>query len=334
MKGRPIDQLVYEQMFPKPRAQDPQNFHALLQRHLILEVRQEVHSFYGHLDTPEAKYPGLDYNNRTHRIRLGRWQWHRRLFRALDALRLTPNEISALTKWEGTKWAKERYEREQHCNIHDTAMDHMFENESRRQARVLNPWPTSSSSRITPSAAVAAAADDCIREATDASASDTDDGELESVGISLNERLQERLAARDAGNSSLPLDDAFEQWFKNATETGQIDAARERMLVDARAGNWHEVPEVLQNVIRDALLAEHRQARARAAAGSPSSSTPNPLTPSQVGILSAPLPAVIPPPQNTRASTSRSSYTGLRIPGAFEGVDDGGTTPHVPRTNA
>lgn len=339
MKGRPIDQLVYEQMFPKPRSQDPQNFHALLQRHLILEVRQEVHSFYGHLDTPEAKYPGLDYNNRTHRIRLGRWQWHRRLFRAFDALRLTPNEISALTKWEGTKWAKERYEREQHCRIHDTAMDHMFENESRRAARTARAWPAASSSPssrvITPSssAVAAAAAEECMRDVTDGSNSDTDDGELESVGVSLNERLQERLAARDAGNSSLPLDDAWEQWFKNALETGQIDAARERMLVDARAGNWHEVPEVLQNVIRDALLAEHRQARGAAATGR-SSSTSNPLMPSQVGILSAPLPAVVPPPHNTRASTSRSSYSGLRIPGAFEAVDDGGASSHAQRSNA
>lgn len=123
MKGRPIDQLVYEHLFPKPKPTDPPNFHLLLQRHLILEVRQEVHSFYGHLDTPEAKYPGLDYCHPIHRIRLSRWPWHRRLFRAFDSLRLTPHEIATLTKWEGTKWAKERYEKEQGVVIRDTTAD-------------------------------------------------------------------------------------------------------------------------------------------------------------------------------------------------------------------
>src|SRR6187549_1751815 len=123
MKGPSIDQLVWETMFPKPRQQDPPSFQHLLQRYLVLEVRQEVHSYYGHLDTQEAKYPGLDYTNKIHRIRLSRWPWHRRLFRAFDNLRLTNAEISGLTKWEGTKWAKERYEKEQGIVIRDTTAD-------------------------------------------------------------------------------------------------------------------------------------------------------------------------------------------------------------------
>ncbi|KAI0198357.1 hypothetical protein F4808DRAFT_260569 [Astrocystis sublimbata] len=123
MRGRPVTDLVYEAMFPNPRHNDPQNFHALLHRYLILEVRQEVQSFYGHLDTQEAKYPGLDYCHSIHRIRLSRWQWHRRLFRAFDALRLTHWEIADLTKWEGTKWAKERFERDSGIAIQDTASD-------------------------------------------------------------------------------------------------------------------------------------------------------------------------------------------------------------------
>lgn len=317
MKGRPIDALVYEQMFPKPRSQDPQNFHALLQRHLILEVRQEVHSFYGHLDTPEAKYPGLDYNSHTHRTRLSRWQWHRRLFRAFDALRLTPNEISGLTKWEGTKWAKERYEREQDCVIRDTAMDGLpvwtGQPHSRRPLRITRAAESSE--------------DDTMADA-DAAEEDSE-GELESVGFALNERLRERLAARSAGDLSIPLDEAWEQWFKNAVETGEISAVRERqrMLDSARAGDWDDIPEALQSMIRNLLLTEQRGGRGRAAA----SSSPSPLTSMspQVGILSAPLPTV---PHTTRAPT-RSSYSGLRIPGAFEGLDDGGTS-RPQRTNA
>lgn len=308
MKGRPVDELVYEQMFPKPRSQDPQNFHALLSRHLILEVRQEVHSFYGHLDTPEAKYPGLDYNNHIHRTRLSRWQWHRRLFRAFDALRLTPNEVSALTKWEGTRWAKERYEKEQGCVIRDTAMDGM---------PVWNGEVDQRTARIR-SASIQDSENEVMAEVTD----EESEGELESVGIALNERLQERLAARNAGDSSLPLDEAWEQWFKNAVESGEISAVRERMLETARAGNWDEIPAVLQNVIRDALLVEQRGAAGQSSRA-PSRFASTPLTPSHVGRLSAPHPAL---PQATRAPASRSSWSGLRIPGAFQGVDGGGTS--------
>ena len=100
MKGHPIDQVVYEHMFPKPKPTDPQNFQGLLQRQLVPEVRLETQGFYGHLSSQEAKYPGLDYSYQPHRNRLSRFPWHRRLFRAFDNLGLTDSEIQGLTKWE------------------------------------------------------------------------------------------------------------------------------------------------------------------------------------------------------------------------------------------
>lgn len=267
MKGKPVDQLVYEYMFPKPRTTDPQNFHSLLHRHLILEVRQEVHSFYGHLDTQEAKYPGLDYCNRIHRIRLARWPWHRRLFRAFEGLRLTSSEISNLTKWEGTKWAKERFERDSGITIRDTAADELsdwVEPEDRpramgatlrRQARIPEDQEV--------------ADDDMEAE------EESDEGELESVGIPLNERLRERAARREAGDISEPLDEEWEQWLKNAIENGQLPFLSQhllrpsddrtltptalfppRMLSAARAGQWHEVPEFLHEMLRLTLETE------------------------------------------------------------------------------
>lgn len=339
MKGRPIDQLVYEHMFPKNRSQDPQNFHALLQRHLILEVRQEVHSFYGHLDTCEAKYPGLDYTNHIHRIRLGRWQWHRRLFRAFDALRLTPNEIAALTKWEGTRWAKERYEREQNTTIRDTAADDMppwVEPEDRVAA------PGAAARHAGEDMSMAGADDGAEGEVEEGEEEEDSEGELESVGIALNERLRERVAARNAGDLSLSVDEAWEQWFKNAVETGEISHMRERIahesprdlfpprFIDAaRAGSWHEIPEFLRDLIRDGLRAEETRMRGRSTvtdAGVPSSSSspsPSPSSASIFGLLSAPLPPVS---HGARRSATRISYSGLRIPGAFQGVDDGGTS--------
>lgn len=326
MKGRPVDQLVYEQMFPRPRPQDPQNFHALLQRNLILEVRQEVHSFYGHLDTAEAKYPGLDYTHPIHRTRLSRWQWHRRMFRAFDALHLTPSEIASLTKWEGTRWAKVRYEREQNTSIRDTAADgmsHWLDREVRAPISASADGPETEE-------------DDTMAEVDE----DDSDGELESVGVALNEQLRERVAARNAGDLSLPVDEAWEQWFKNAVETGEISHMRERIthvspqdlfpprFIDAaRAGNWHDIPEFLRDLIRDGLRAEDDRLHGRSAVHSPSSTASSSTV---FSLLSAPLPPVS---HSGRGSTTRSSYSGLRIPGAFQGIDDGGTS-HAQRGQA
>ncbi|KAI8623968.1 hypothetical protein F5Y19DRAFT_341858 [Xylariaceae sp. FL1651] len=258
MKGRPVDQLVYECMFPKPRSTDVQNFQSLLHRHLILEVRQEVHSFYGHLDTQEAKYPGLDYCHPIHRIRLSRWPWHRRLFRAFNSLRLTNAEISGLTKWEGTKWAKERFERDSGIIIRDTAADEIaawVEPEDR-------PLMTGETPRATSQGIQEQSGDE------DMEAEEESDGELESIGFALNERLRERAARHEAGELSEPYEEEWEQWLKNAIDSGEFpfltDPSQQpsdtslipqalfppRMLSAARADRWHEIPEFLHDIIR------------------------------------------------------------------------------------
>ena len=123
MKGNPIDHLVFEVIFPKPKLGEPRNFYDLLRRHLVPEVRSETTCFYGSVDGLEAQYPGLDYSYPPHRTRLSRYTWHQRLFRAFDALGLTSSEIAGLAKWEGTKWAKERYEMEHGIKIRDTTGD-------------------------------------------------------------------------------------------------------------------------------------------------------------------------------------------------------------------
>ena len=161
------------------------------------------------------------------------------------------------------------------------------------------------------------------------------EGELESVGIALNEQLRERVAARNAGDLSLPVDEAWEQWFKNAVETGEISFMRERIahvslqdlfpprFIDAaRAGNWHEIPEFLRDLIRDCLRAEESRLRGRpiATEAEPQPSSSNSAV---FGLLSLPLASQS---HGSRRPAPRSTYTGLRIPGAFQGVDDGGTS--------
>jgi len=288
MKGRPIDQLVYECMFPKPKQSDPQNFQALLQRHLIIEVRHEVNHFYGHIETLEAKYPGLDYTHPIHRIRLSRWTWHRRLFRAFDALRLTHAEITGLTKWEGTKWAKERYEREQGIIIRDTAGDGLpnwvppDERPPARSQRSQSPTPAEA------------------KEQADDLAEDDSDEELESVGEALNERLRERVALRNvSGDTSMPLDEEWETWFKNAIESGDIvgfsgsqsiltpeDISLPRMIAAARAGHWEEIPTFLHDMIRRSMETEQAPGAAQ---------RPGQLQPASINPTSVP-----PPPGNSR----------------------------------
>ncbi|KAI1202750.1 hypothetical protein F5X97DRAFT_188889 [Nemania serpens] len=300
MKGRPVDHLVYEAMFPKPRSTDVQNFQSLLHRHLILEVRQEVHSFYGHLDTQEAKYPGLDYCHPIHRIRLGRWPWHRRLFRAFDTLRLTNAEIAGLTKWEGTKWAKDRFERDSGIIIRDTAADDIL------------PWVEPEERHLIPDTTPRASAAESLQhqqeieieeedeveedeeeEEDDEDEDDDDDdadigddvevgdqdmeaeeaeeeseGESESIGFALNERLRERAARREAGELPAHYEEEWEQWLKNAIESGEFpfltDPSQQptdttlipqalfppNMLSAARAGRWEGIPDWLHDIIR------------------------------------------------------------------------------------
>ncbi|KAI0473807.1 hypothetical protein GGR56DRAFT_551120 [Xylariaceae sp. FL0804] len=272
MKGRSTDQLVYEFIFPKPKTSDPQNFQSLLHRHLIVEVRQEVHSFYGHLDTQEAKYPGLDYTHRIHRIRLSRWPWHRKLFRAFDGLRLTHAEIGGLTKWEGTKWAKERFERDSGFTIRDTASDDVGE--------WVEPEDRAQASRATTRAESADVEEPSADE--DMEGEDDSEGELENAIRAMRETLESQLEGGDRADPLVPLDEEWEQWLKNAIDSGELpfltgndlqqqtgDAAvppqalfPPRMLSAARAGRWQEIPEFLHDLLRRTLASETRAGEA------------------------------------------------------------------------
>jgi hypothetical protein len=335
MKGSPIDQLVYAEAFKhKKSSGDPQDFQTWLQRHLILEVRQEVVSFYGHLDTPEAKYPGLDYCHQTHRIRLSRWPQHRRLFRAFDALRLTPNEIASLTKWEGTKWAKERFEREQGYQIHDTTAD-VFErrevhgelDEEQQSATDLAPTPRAESvdgGDEDDEELHHTAMDEDMDE-------DGDEGEDEDQRVEPEflRRLVELTQLRESGDGppAALIDEEWEQWFKNVVESGELssivvsvlqrpnhddDDTRHdmpptrlfppSMLETARAQRWHEIPDFLHDAIRCALEME--------AAGESGAATPSETSTSRATRL-PPMPR-----SGLYAWPSRRSFSDLRLPGS------------------
>ncbi|KAM0720576.1 hypothetical protein Q7P37_004712 [Cladosporium fusiforme] len=121
----PIAHLLYSCLYPHPTVDDPPSFSAHLAKNLVQEVRMEVQVFYGELTTIEAKYPGLDYCYGPHRMRLGRYKHHARLFAAFEALNLTYQEIQDFCCWEGTRWARERYEKDEACTIADTTGDNI-----------------------------------------------------------------------------------------------------------------------------------------------------------------------------------------------------------------
>ncbi|KFY31712.1 hypothetical protein V493_00866 [Pseudogymnoascus sp. VKM F-4281 (FW-2241)] len=242
MKRRAIDELVYEHMFPHPKPTDPQNWAKFLERHLLTEVRQETACFYGSLDTREAQYPGLDYSYPPHRMRLSRFTWHRRLFRAFDTLRLTESEIAGLTHWEGTRWAKERFEKEQNFKIRDTTGD------------CIQDWVDPTETRPEMSSQPAREAefyefgeieenegsDDPDQMDEDGEESDV---EVESVGVELNRRLR-------AGFS----DEEYEQWLKEAAEAGGVSVLPGQSLpltnaVPSQASVYTRVPPSIINAI-------------------------------------------------------------------------------------
>ncbi|KAH0177727.1 hypothetical protein KCU90_g28003, partial [Aureobasidium melanogenum] len=84
-------------------------------------------TFYGSLDSIEARYPGLNYCHGPHRMRLGRFPHHARLFSAIDYLAITEQEVMDLVRWEGTLWARQRYERDENIKVRDTTGDGISE---------------------------------------------------------------------------------------------------------------------------------------------------------------------------------------------------------------
>lgn len=283
MKGIPVEKLVHAQMFPNARASDPENFQAFVDRNLIGEVHAESLAFYGPGNTLESKYPGLDYTNRTHRIRLSRFPWHRRLFRAFDALGLTPGEIGRLTTWKGTKWAKEKYEKETGVKIRDTTADGMATWDDNLGHAVGGVKGFTNSDDDNEPEEEEENDDnnnhDRGREVRDDDQDDEEasESELHSVGLELNARLRAGAARREAGDVNAVLDEEWEQWLKHIIESGFLhsnsggtiqglfaSAGIPAALVPvdamsaARAGRWSDVPEYLHVILRLTIEAEQR----------------------------------------------------------------------------
>ena len=222
MKKPSVSELVLRKVHRPQKPNDTTTFVQLIQRCLVPEVREEVQRYFGKIDCLEAQYPGLDYTFPAHRRRLAIFPWHRRLFRAFDELHLTDSEILALCTWEGTRAAKERYERESQSTIEITTLDGVASAD-----RGDGPRSISHHYRDLRQHRTNGSMQQSVRSANiqrlhflEEQSDEEDDGE--SVGVALNQQLMEAAEARERGEI-VRFDQAWEQWMKEALERDEMD---------------------------------------------------------------------------------------------------------------
>ncbi|KAJ5278818.1 hypothetical protein N7478_004190 [Penicillium angulare] len=252
MRKPSLPQLVHNTIFPHPSANDPDSFAAFVVKKLVPEVRLETSRFYGHLDCIEAQYPGLDYSYGPHRMRLGRFQWHRRLFKTFDELGLTNDEMMDMCCWEGTKSARARYELMEGTTVRDTIGHSTWQ-----------PTPTPLPSITVHDdfygleddydQLIETRSDDTVRASDTRSSSvfsgyrshehdeDSSDEEVTSCGLPLQHQLIANVEARDQG-ADVPLDAAWEQWLKESRERGSYSDMLHGIRADAHLSLLPEVP--------------------------------------------------------------------------------------------
>ena len=279
MHRESITPLVYRYLFPNPKPNDPTGFQAHITRNLVPEVRAETLCFYGTIDCLESQYPGLDYAKPAHRLRLSRYVQHRKLFQAFDYLRLSDHEIQTLCKWEGTRWARERFEKDEGVTVRDTTWDDI--------APCHRPHPTvvrgvsdAEMERENGSDEVEGDEDeDEDEQMEDEEGEGESEDELQqSVGVELNQRLVAAIAARARGEDAT-LDADWEQWLKEAAERGavpefaQLPRATPNQGIPRATPNQgshqtqstygQNIPQLFQNQPGSALSADVAAMRAR-----------------------------------------------------------------------
>ncbi|KAK4541942.1 hypothetical protein LTR36_007306 [Oleoguttula mirabilis] len=256
----PIAHLLYAYLFPHPTPNDPPSFAAHLARNLVPEVRIEVATFYGDLNSAEARYPGLNYCYGPHRMRLGRFKHHKRLFDAFDTLGLTYNEVQEFCCWEGTKWARERYEKDEGIKVQDTTGNDIKPYIDRHELRMADERRRHSITRQTEISVIVEEADGALsnhvveeedEDMSDADSEAEEDGDdTETVHetpaetaareqhiAQLNRRrelaINQRIVTAWEQGQTLPPE--IEQYLKEESERGNLNALTLRGMIAGRA---------------------------------------------------------------------------------------------------
>ena len=255
------------------------DWRSYITRYIIPEVRAETQRFYGPHDDHEIQFPGLDYSNLNHRLRLTAFPYHRQLFNAFDRLRLTNSEIYTLCKWHGTKRVKDEFEKKNGVTIEDTTWESVL-TYIPREPTVTFPEGGMSPHRTvwtdepnTPEGVDGFMQDSAVSEnggevLEDSNASDeeSEDELQQSVGVELNQRLManaEANAQARARGEMVTTDEQWEQWLKEAQE-------RETASRSSRPRSLSALTRTTRAELR-ALTQEraHRQAQALAQSANP-----------------------------------------------------------------
>ena len=237
MRRPSLKRSVYRVLCPFQRSCDPPDFDSYIRAHIIPEVREETQRYYGPYTSTESMYPGLDYTDKGHRLRLSQFKYHCRLFQAFEVLGLSKFDIDELCTWAGTKAARDNYMARNNVVIRDTTFDAISSPEPQRPPTVTQhvfPYISSGPSGrggYLPSPRVAHHLSHYYSQSPHGSSSplsseseqeSSDDIVSRSIGISLNRRLVAASERRYRGNTSANMDPAWEAWMKDATDRGTI----------------------------------------------------------------------------------------------------------------
>lgn len=193
-----------------------------------------------------------------------------------DDLRLSNHEIQTLCKWEGTRWARERFEKDEGVKVRDTTWDDI--------PLCQRSHPTVVREGID----AEMEGDNGLDEVEGEEEEDDDeqmedeeeDGESEdelqqSVGVELNQRLIAATAARARGEDAT-LDADWEQWLKEAAERGAVPEILHLPRVtpaqgphQTQATYGQTIPQLFQTQPGSALSADIAALRARVGAPPP-----------------------------------------------------------------
>lgn len=298
MKKPSVEELIMSRLFATKKDTDANDWQTHVRRNIVQEVRAETLRFYGPTDCLEAQYPGLDYNRREHRLRLSHFPYHRRLFRVFDQLRLVDSEIQSLCKWEGTRCAREQYQKKNRTIIIDTTWDGVVDLKGSLTAATpasLRGGHVETESRERSDMVGSGEEDEegvASVETEEAPDEDSEDEMQRSVGVELNQRLLAATEARARGEDVI-IDADWEQWLKEAAErgirpgishvaestTGAVDTPQSLIY-------WgREIPEFLSDSPTPEMAA------IRASRPSPPDYLPQARTGTQATALSIPPPA-------------------------------------------
>ena len=268
MQKPEIWKLVVAQLISSKKDLTLSDWRSYITQYLVPEIKLESNRFFGGIDDQESRYPGLDYANPAHRLRLGSFHHHAGLFKAFDKLRLTEHEIYILCKWHGTKRAKDEHERNRQTRVIDTTWagvhPYQLSEPTVTVPRDNGNIVDSSGARPRPDDSVLQGEDDDMADSEDEESYNMDEDEdlsdeesedelQQSIGVELNQRLvagAEANAEARARGEQVITDAEWEQWMKEAAERGEtlgtFPSGSTSAMIDQTSLPWRpEIPNIL-----------------------------------------------------------------------------------------